>query len=249
MGSRSKSIAYAMRNFIARKTDVFRQYVDIFIVQSEFQKRKFIELGIPEEKIAILPGIAPDPTSDEQDIKPDKLVSFIGRVSREKGVDDFLGAAAIMSETRFAVAGSIPEGTTFKYSPPNVEWRGFLIGKDLDKLYLESAVIVVPSSWYEGFPNVITRAMMHSRPVITTNLGCFPEIVEGNVNGLLYPPGEIDSLVSCIKQIIYDPAKSSLMGRNGREKAEKQYSREVIYSKLMEIYSKALGMHKVNNGL
>jgi glycosyltransferase involved in cell wall biosynthesis len=243
MQGRGKSAAYALRNFVARKTDVFRKYVDTFIVQSEFQKKKFIELGIPREKIAILPGITPEANDNAYEKKSDNLVSFIGRVSREKGIEDFISAAEQMPDVRFAVAGNIPQGASYDNSPSNIEWKGFLKGHDLNDLYRESAAIIVPSRWYEGFPNVITRAMLHSKPVIASGLGCFPEIIEHGVNGFLYPPGDIDSLISCIKQVLSDPEISATMGRRGRDKAEREYSREVIYGKLMEIYEKVL---KVN---
>lgn len=235
-----KSAGYALRNFVARRTDVFRKYVDGFIVQSDFQLRKFTELGIPEDKISVLPGITPEVKSTFYEIKSGSLVSFIGRVSREKGIDDFLSVAAKMPDVRFVVAGAVSNDGTPKHSSGNIEWKGFLSGNELDELYKSSAVIVVPSKCYEGFPNVIARAMNHSKPVIATNLGGMPEIIEHGVNGLLYPPGDIDALLSSIRQILSDPDKSILMGIRGKEKAEREYSKEVIYSKLMKIYSQAL---------
>ena len=235
-----KSAGYALRNFVARSTDIFRKYVDVFIVQSDFQLKKFSEFGIPEEKIAVLPGITPEVNSTFSERKPGSLVSFIGRVSREKGIDDFLAAAANMPDIRFAVAGNLPEGQPAIKASPNVEWKGFLSGNELDELYQSSVVIVVPSKCFEGFPNVIVRAMNHSKPVIATNLGGMPEIIEHGVNGLLYPPGDIDALVSYIRQIVSDPEKSTNMGIRGNEKAKRDYSKEVIYSKLIKIYSQAL---------
>jgi len=239
MGSRGKSIAYALRNCVARITDVFRKYVDVFIVQSEFQRRKFIDLGIDANKICVLPGITPD-LSENENSTDGKYVSFVGRVSREKGIDDFIAAASKMPEVQFAIAGNIPEGVSFKNAPGNIEWKGFLNGKDLDDFYHKSAVIVVPSKWYEGFPNVITRAMYHSKPVITTNIGCFPDIIDHGVNGLMYPSGDIDGLVEQIYRILSNPSEAEQMGKNGKEKAEKEYSREVIFKKLMEVYHKAI---------
>lgn len=242
-GSRGKSIGYALRNFVARITDVFNKYVDVFIVQSEFQKKKFIELGVPENKIEILPGITPEvkynPTGS-----PGSYITFVGRVSPEKGIDDFLEAAKCLPYHKFAIAGNVPEDTNYKGSPANVEWKGFLKGSQLDQLYQESAVIIVPSRWYEGFPNVITRAMYHSKPVITTDIGCFPDIIDHGVNGFMYPPGKIESLVSHIQWIMQNPATAVKMGQNGREKAEREYSPDIIYKKLMGIYSKALGVHQ-----
>lgn len=244
-GSIGKSIGYALRNFVARITGVFNKYVDVFIVQSEFQKRKFIELGIPENKIEILPGITPEVNGNTSDSTA-SYITFVGRVSPEKGIDDFLEAARRLPDLKFAIAGNVPEGTNYEGSSANVEWKGFLKGAQLDLLYQESAVIIVPSRWYEGFPNVITRAMYHSKPVITTDIGCFPDIIGHGVNGFMYPSGNTESLASHIQWIMQNPLGAAKMGQNGREKAEKEYSRDVIYQKLMGIYSKALGVTKVS---
>jgi glycosyltransferase involved in cell wall biosynthesis len=125
-----------------------------------------------------------------------------------------------------------------------MEWKGFLNSAQLDELYEKSAVIIVPSRWYEGFPNVITRAMYHSKPVITTDIGCFPDIIDHGVNGFMYPSGNIESLVLQINWIMKNPSEAAKMGHKGREKAEREYSRETIYRRLIEIYSNALKVLK-----
>jgi glycosyltransferase involved in cell wall biosynthesis len=232
-----KSIAYALRNFVARKTDVFRKYVDVFILQSEFQRKKFIELGIPEDKISVLPGLVPDIGLSVK--KEPEYISFVGRVSREKGIDDFLEAARLLPDLKFAVAGEVPIDFKPACYPKNVKWFGFLKGKDLDELYEKSEIIIVPSRWYEGFPNVVTRAMTHSVPVITTNIGVFPEII-GNDCGLTYPPGDIDALTDRIRQIAGDQEMARRMGSAGLEKSLRDYSKDTIYSKLIHIYKTVL---------
>ncbi len=237
-GGLGKSAGYALRNFVARITGVFKKNVDVFIVQSQFQKQKFIELGIPEQKIEILSGITPEINLENSSVSQE-YVTFVGRVSPEKGIDDFISAARRMPEIKYAIAGDVPDGAEYD-SPANVEWKGFLNGRNLDDLYQQSAVIVVPSRWYEGFPNVITRAMYHSKPVITTDIGCFPDIIDHGINGFMYPSGNIDKLVEHIKWIIRNPDEALVMGQNGRKKAEKEYSREVIYKRLLGIYSKAM---------
>ena len=58
-GSRQKSVGYALRGWYARKSRAILDGVDAFIVQSDFQKRKFAAQGIPSEKLHVVPGIAP----------------------------------------------------------------------------------------------------------------------------------------------------------------------------------------------
>lgn len=240
-GSIVKSVAYALRNFIARISGVFLKYTEIIIVQSEFQRKKFIKLGVPDDKIEVLPGITPAVTVSS--VKSNgSYITFAGRVSSEKGIDDFLSAAERLPNLKFVVAGKVTDDVYYEKAPVNVIWKGSLNAPELDELYSQSAVIVVPSRWYEGFPNVITRAMHHSKPVITTNLGCFPDIIDQGINGFMYQSGNIESLVSTIQWIIKNPAEAIKIGLNGHDKAERQYSREVIYGKLMKIYSRALEM-------
>ena len=82
-----KSLGYALRNFFARTFWGIYKDIDRYIVQSDFQKSKFIKNGISEEKIFVVSGLTP--TLNKVDInKNPKNVSFIGRVSIEKGILD-----------------------------------------------------------------------------------------------------------------------------------------------------------------
>ena len=119
---------------------------------SEFQRQRFVAGGIDPERIEILPNVVPA-ASVATSPSLEEAVSFVGRVSAEKGIDDFLEAARRLSELLFAVAGTVEDCPGLVASaPPNVEWMGFLRGADLDALYARSRVLVFPSRWFEGFP-------------------------------------------------------------------------------------------------
>lgn len=240
-----KSTGYAIRNWFARSVWKLGKNMDAYIVQSEFQKKKFISNGIPERKLFIVPGLTPVLKLNRAE-KPGKYVSFIGRVSTEKGIVEFLEAAKSLPTIPFAVVGSLdPSLKNLKdKSPANVSWTGFLSGKEYDEFYRESRIIVVPSKWYEGFPNVITRAMRHARPVITTNIGATQSIIDHGVNGLLVNPESAEELKKAIESLYFNESLCMSMGSNGLNKARTVYSNEVIYSQLMEAYNFAL---KSNN--
>jgi len=93
----------------------------------------------------------------------------------------------------------------------------------------------MPSRCYEGFPNVITRGMLFALPVIASNIGGIPEIVENGVTGLLYEPKNVDDLVAKIQYLYNDVNKCMKMGIAGQVKAKQNYNREVIGQKLEEI--------------
>lgn len=239
MGCRSKSIGYALRNAFGRISNNIVTGVDVFIVQSEFQKQKFISQGIPAGRIGILAGISPK-LEIENSENIGEWVSFVGRVSAEKGIYEFIDAARLNPKIPFKVAGNLDSNFVMpKILPENIEFVGFKKGVELDDFYINSRIIVVPSKWYEGFPNVIVRGMLHHKPVITCNIGAMQSIIDDNVNGILIPPGNAEDLSNAVNQLYFDEAKCRGYGQNGSIKASTQYSRETIYNDLMNIYSQA----------
>jgi glycosyltransferase involved in cell wall biosynthesis len=236
-----KSLGYALRTAAARLTRRITANVTTFIVLSEFQRQRFMAAGIPPERIETLPNVAPGLNEESRDEEPGELISFIGRVSPEKGVDDFSAAARALPSLPFAVAGStarMPE--LVSSSPPNVRWLGHLKEPELIELYLRSRVVVMPSRCFEGFPNVITRAMALRRPVVASRLGGVPEIVEDGWTGLLFEAGNVEDMVDKIRRLYFDPKLCREMGLAGRLKAQTHYGPKVVYDQLMSIYEKAL---------
>lgn len=239
-----KSVGYALRNSFGRISGKIRQGVNVFIVQSEFQKQKFIKQGIPAEQIGILPGISPEVKKPIDDTIGE-WVSFVGRVSVEKGIYEFIEAARSLRHIPFKVAGNMDSSFTIpKNLPENIDFVGFKKGEELNKFYSLSRIIVVPSKWYEGFPNVILRAMMLERPVITTNIGAMQSIINQNEDGILVAPGNPIELSQAINSLYNDIQRCKKMGKYGLQKATSCYSREEIYRLLMQIYQQAIKLAK-----
>lgn len=236
-----KSVGYAARNAVARKSKAILDGVDVFIVQSAFQKEKFILQGIQGERIGILPGIAPVITEGEEKVQIGNWFTFVGRVSEEKGIYEFIEAAKHLPHLTFKVAGNL-DGNFKKPTdmPTNVEFTGFLKGRELDDLYRKSRAIVVPSKWYEGFPNVIVRGMLLKRPVITSDIGAMQSIIDNGVNGITVSPGDTRALKKAIEELSKDENKSIEYGLKGYEKASSLYSCEQIYLSLQSIINQAV---------
>lgn len=239
LGSRLKSLGYAARNAFATRTHHILNGVDVFIVQSEFQKQKFISQGIPAERIGIVAGISPV-LQKENTGTLGEWVSFVGRVSAEKGIYEFIEAARLNPDIPFKVAGNLDENFRMPdVLPTNLEFVGFKKGADLDEFYINSRIIVVPSKWYEGFPNVIVRGMLHHKPVITTAIGAMQSIIDHGKNGLLVPPGNSQALGEAITTLWRDGDRCRSYGEAGYQKATREYSREEIYKSLISVYQKA----------
>lgn len=240
-----KSLGYTLRCRTARRSGRILNGVDMFIVQTEFQKQKFISQGIEAARIGIVPGIMPDIQSSPW--TPGNTVTFIGRVSKEKGIDEFLECARLLPEIPFAVAGScdgMPD--VVKRSPPNVQWHGFQSGEALRQIYLNARMIVVPSRCYEGFPNVIVMAMRLKKPAIAAAHGSMSTIITHERNGMLFVPGDAVDLTEKVKSLYHDSVRCRKFGEAGSEDAELLYSREAIYQTLMTIYRDAYSRHGQN---
>ena len=240
-----KSVGYAIRNWYSRVSHNITNGVDVYIVQSEFQKQKFIQQGIPAEKLVILPGICPE--IKDKDMSPiGEYVTFVGRVSAEKGIYEFIEAARMNPTIPFKVAGMLDKNFVKPSDcPENVEFVGFIKGDALNDFYLKSRIIVVPSKWYEGFPNVITRGMLLKRPVITTSIGAMPSIIDDGAHGKLVEPGSVERLSNAIGCLYDDVEKCREYGEAGYEKAVSLYSRDSVYETLIGTYNKLVDKYNL----
>jgi glycosyltransferase involved in cell wall biosynthesis len=234
------SAGYAIRNAVARTTGMILKNVNRYIVLSEFQKKRFVDGGIDPEKISILPNVILNLKKKNTPARG-KYLSFIGRISFEKGIKLLSEAAQRLPDQKFAVAGRVRQ--TFDYlngAPPNVEYKGFLTGAALDRLYRETYVLIFPSIWFEGYPNTLVRAMSYGIPVIASRIGAIPEIVDDGVDGFLFEPGNIEDMIQKIREILDDPVRAKKMGEAGAQKVAAQNSESVYYERLMKIYNQAI---------
>ncbi len=242
-----KSTGYAARNAFARITGMIQDNVTVFIVLSEFQKKRFADGGIPAEKLEILPNIAPTVRGPENDL-PGDTISFIGRISAEKGIREFVETAHRLPGLRFAVAGGTEGLAGLEIAAPaNVEFMGFLKGQALDEFYKRTRILVFPSVCFEGFPNVVAKAMAHGKAVVASRIGSVPGIVDDGVTGLLFEPGDTEQLAEKIEYLWNRPEHCAGLGRAGRKKARKEYSEESFYERLMEIYAKAVQLNALRS--
>ncbi len=237
----ARSSGYAARNAFARTTRSITNTVDCFLVFSEFQKRRFMNFGIAERKIAVLHNVAPSiEKSAESDVGD--FVAFVGRISPEKGVTEFLEAARRLPRIPFVIAGHAHAFPGIhQLATPNVEFKGFLDEPNLDRLYRKCRIVVIPSRWFEGFPNVATSAMVHRKPVVASNIGALGEIIDDASTGLLFRPGDSSDLATKIGYLWDRPTLCKEYGERGYQKALLEYSEDSFYSKLMTAYYQASG--------
>lgn len=241
-GSIFKSTGYALRNFWARKKKYYLDHVDAFLCLTQFQKNKMIINGYPVYKCKVLPSFYSKEIKDiEYNIQNRKYVAFVGRISPEKGIPLLLQVARNLPEIAFQIAGNARPGYLDQLNiPKNVIFKGMLNEENLTTLYSNARFLVMTSSCYEGFPMVLLEAMAHKLPVIAPNLAGNPEILEENVNGLLFQPGSERSLKAVIKKLWNDQELSKKLSKKSVEKIQNKFGTKLYVNKLEKVYDQLL---------
>lgn len=225
-----------------------RKYIDTFIVPSHFMKNKFIEYGIPEEKIVYLHNFI-DSNMYQFSYGSGEYLLYFGRLSIEKGLDLLLKSMVKLPRVKLKIVGRGPElNNLLQLSKGlqlnNTEFIEFIDGKQLKNIISNSWATVLPSIWYENSPNSILESFASGKPVIASNIGGIPELVVDGFNGLLFKPNSQGDCIDKINQLWRNKFLRKKLGRNARDYVEKRFSPEEHYYKLIDIYKKAIEKHK-----
>jgi glycosyltransferase involved in cell wall biosynthesis len=170
--------------------------------------------------------------------RDENTVLYVGRLEPVKGIPLLLEAAQLVVQkcpsVRFLLAGAfhptLPrediDAMIRRYSLQNhVEQLGHISQEKLGRLYSKASLCVVPSH-YESFGLVALEAMAYGIPVIATQTGGLPEVIENGSTGLLVPPGNAHALANAIGELLGDPEKCRRMGEAGSTRARVKYSIE-----------------------
>lgn len=215
-----------------RGIGTYRNKVSKYIALNNFCRNKFIEAGLPESKIVVKPNFV--------ELKPFMErkragVLFVGRLSVEKGINVLLEAAIKLPNVEIKVAGTGSDANSLK-NVNNVTLLGSLTSNEVQNQMAAAVALVMPSIWFENFPRTLVEAFASGLPVIASRIGALAELIEDNVNGLLFDPGNAQDLKEKIEWAISHPEKMSQMGQKARQKYDEEYTAEKNYSQLIKIY-------------
>ncbi len=236
-GSRAMSVAYAIRNASARKSRRIANGVDAFLCCSQFVADRHIEGGLPREKVRVLYNFADLPDAPPR-TTDGSYAAYIGRISPEKGLPVLIEAAR-QTGIRVKIAGDpSPMPELQRSLPPSVEFVGKLAREAIPSFLANARFLVVPSVWWEAFGIVCAEAMAYRLPVIASDAGGLPEVVEHGVTGLTFPMGDAGALARAMQQLWSGTELARAMGEAGRAKALREYSTDFYYDRLMSEYER-----------
>lgn len=241
-GSRAGSTVLASMIAIHRSIGTWSKAVDRYFALTNFSREKFIEGGLPANKIDIKPNFLfddPGPGNGSGG-----YAIFVGRLSDEKGVALLLNVwPQLQSPPLLKVVGEGPlqdmVKDASKAEPSKVQWCGQLDQSEVLRLVGDATCLIQPSLWYEGFPRTILESFAKGTPVIASKLGSMEEIVEEGACGHLFEPNEV-ALRETIEKFLSSATQHPEMRLNARRRFLDRYSASTNYEILMSIYSRAI---------
>jgi glycosyltransferase involved in cell wall biosynthesis len=181
-------------------------------------------------------------------LPPDaRVIGFVGRLVRDKGVGELAAAWRLLREedpaARLVVLGPREEGDPL---PPAVlaglaaDPRVVLAGVDWDTpRYFAAMDVVTLPSYREGFPVVPLEAAAMALPVVATRVaGCVDAVVDG-VTGALVPPGDVGALRAALAAYLGDPERRRRHGEAARARVLREFDRRRIWEALAGEYARA----------
>lgn len=237
----SKAISFLYKKALKKATCTF--------FQNKENMKFFLERKMVSGKYRLIPGSGVNINEHRfeeypQDERVTKFL-FVGRVMKEKGIDEFLSAAervkAIYPDTQFDIVGPYEENeyedVILKYQD-----RGIVkfYGSQFDvHSFIKNSHATVNPSYHEGMSNVLLESASTGRPVIASNIPGCRETFEDGVSGLAFEPRNAEDLTDKLIKFIELPyEKKKALGIAGRRKVEKEFDRNIVIDAYMEEINK-----------
>lgn len=239
------SIATAIELTIHRLFRIYERHVDAFIVPSLFVAQKLIDYGMPAGKINVLNHFF-DSTGVQRQSEMGSYLLCIGRLSEEKGFDSVLRALPHAENTTLKILGDGPDRERLEllaqelHIADRVEFIGFKNHDDVDSLIRRSALVIVPSVWYEVFGYVILEAWAAGKLVLGSYMGAIPELLLRVERNLLFEAGNSAELAGKIEYFLQNPKQRHQIEERSKEVLKADFAPHAYYEQLSRMYATVL---------
>ncbi len=221
------------------------QAIDYVIANSDRVAHVHRSHGVNVNDV-VLNGVPERPTRPPLNDTSAPRIGYAGRLVAKKGVACLLEAVATVSKSipdiRLSVVGDGPERASLAAEAERlgihglVDWHGHVSRDELEALFADVWVQVVPSLWEEPFGLVAAEGMMRGCAVIATNGGGLAEQVVDGHTGYLVPPGDASALASRLVALLGDRSLAEAMGQAGRRRALDQFTEARVVDQCLTIY-------------
>ena len=232
---------------------------DRILVNAEAVKEWLLEQRYPLNKIVVIRNgvdlkrfdAPPDSNRVRQQLglaPGERMVTVVSRVTRLKGLEQFIDAASLLAPwfptVRFLIAGEASAGdgeyvTALKQRAEHmgVGRRVLFTGHLFDvPAVLGSAAVSVMPSLNEALSNVLLESMAAGAPIVATRVGGTPEAIVHGDTGLLVPAGDPQALSEAIARLLQEPALATTLGRAARRAAQSSFSLSRMVASTEQLY-------------
>jgi glycosyltransferase involved in cell wall biosynthesis len=245
-GSRLATVPLALSIALHRRIGTWNKYVDRFIALTKYQREMMIHAGLPAELVSVKPQFYPGCPEVIPWTKREDRVLFAGRLSPEKGVRDLLAAWKLLGPDapRLDIIGDGPDRRILENQInlerlDHVRLLGQFSFQETQNRIAHSRLIIVPSTWFEGFPMVIREAFAFGVPVAASRLGSLAELVNEQTNGYLFQPNCPDEIAAAVRDAWASPQSLERLAGGARNSFLASYTEDANFEALMTIYEEA----------
>lgn len=215
-----------------------------------------IERVVPKENVVVCPnGIKVSnsvPSPKVENTVPHFL--FLSNLMESKGVFVLLDALEILARKGLSfycdfVGGETKEIDSERFAVEvnrrnlglQVIYHGRKYGAEKDAFFEQSDIFVFPT-YNEAFGLVNLEAMAHQLPIVTTNEGGIPDVVQDGVNGIICPRQDAKAVAAALERLANDSALRRQMGAAGRKRLLEKFTEEVFWERMKGILEESLGL-------
>lgn len=232
--SRIKSFIATLDSIYWHKKDTYK-YVDKYICPSRFMKEKLDTDELFRNKTVAIHNFV-DKINIIKNKKEDYIVYF-GKLCKEKGTDTLIETAKQLSNIKFKFVGYGPYEEIIN-KIDNCEYLGFKTGEELVEIISKARISICPSECYENCPFSVIESQMYGTPVIGSDKGGIPELIEINKTGKFFKAKDINDLKEKINSLWNNKEKLDEYTNNCYKKSVMTIDK--YYDELLKLYDKEM---------
>lgn len=235
----------------------FLAHYDSTIVFSQIQRDILVKLGVPEERVAVIPNgvdavkYSPGPSGLKSELKADRIFVYQGRIAPEKNVEALLKAWKLCNfdpGNVLAIVGDGPLSASLQLSygeEENVVWLGFVAEEERRIEILRGADVFILPSLVEGLSLSLLEAMACGLACLATDAGADGEALEEGAGVVLNTQRVRSQLQTLLPLFCDHPELGTLLGQKARQRAIERYTLSQNITELEKLYVAVLQKQRV----
>ena len=246
------SLLLFLNNFIVRKFGFLFKYVSRFMAVSEYVREQHIRSGFPENRVTVRNNGFNTSLSIEVDDSwlHREGVVYAGRLSIAKG-SKVLEYLISNLDCKISIVGNGPELNSLKQfcidnQFNHVEFFGRLDNKATLNIIKKAVVSVVPSQCGDSYPTVALESLSVGTPIVTSNLGGLPDIINASSGGKLVDYDDANAFLGSIKGLLDNRERAKQMGDNGMKYIKENVGANKQGKELIRIYNQVIKDYRLS---